>query len=267
MTEPTTALPRHRALVTDDGVRIAARYDPPRTAGDERFGVVLAHGLTGSTQAPDLRRVSEWFGADTGVVTFDFRGHGRSGGRSTVGDLEVLDLDAAVRWARTLGHERVVTVGWSMGAAVAVRHAGLVGGVDAVVAVSGPAYWYYRGSRSAQVAHRAFETRAGRAVLRYRYRTRIDPWHWVEDRPESWPPTPEQAASLVAPTPLLVVHGDVDTWFPPEHAHRLYDAAREPKELWLLPGFGHAESGAVAHGEELVRRISTWLRSRPEVAG
>jgi len=260
MLERTTTVARSRALVTDDGVRIVARYDPPRRAG-ERFGVVLAHGFTGSTDSPGLRRVSEWFGADVGVVTFDFRGHGRSAGLSTLGDLEVRDLDAAVRWARTLGHDRVATVGWSMGAAVTVRHAGLVGGVAATVAVSGPAHWYYRGTRPAQGAHRAFESRIGRAVLRLAYGTRIDHGHWRPDRPESWPPTPEAAAALVAPTPLLVVHGDADNWFPPEHATRLYEAAREPKELWLLRGFGHAESGAVAHGEDLVRRISGWLRT------
>jgi riboflavin biosynthesis pyrimidine reductase len=40
------------------------------------------------------------------VVTFSFRGHGASGGRSTVGDKEVLDLAAAVEW---LAAER----GWS----------------------------------------------------------------------------------------------------------------------------------------------------------
>ena len=34
--------------------------------------------------------------ADAGraVYTFDFRGHGHSGGASTLGDLELLDLDA-----------------------------------------------------------------------------------------------------------------------------------------------------------------------------
>lgn len=60
-------------------------------------------------------------------MTFSFRGHGRSGGRSTVGDKEVLDLEAAVEWARSLGHSRVVTVGFSMGGSVVLRHAALYG--------------------------------------------------------------------------------------------------------------------------------------------
>jgi fermentation-respiration switch protein FrsA (DUF1100 family) len=52
------------------------------------------------------------------------------------------------------------------------------------------------------------------------------------------------------------VHGDQDPYFPPEHARQLYLAAHEPKELWLIPGMGHAE---VACGNDLVDRITHWL--------
>ena len=60
------------------------------------------------------------------VITFSFRGHGRSGGRSTVGDREVLDLAAAV----ALGAARSGTGGWRrsasrMGGSVVVRHGAL----------------------------------------------------------------------------------------------------------------------------------------------
>jgi fermentation-respiration switch protein FrsA (DUF1100 family) len=53
------------------------------------------------------------------------------------------------------------------------------------------------------------------------------------------------------------VHGDRDPYFPVEHAHQLYEAAREPKELWVVPGFGHAESGSNA---ALVDRIAAWVQ-------
>jgi fermentation-respiration switch protein FrsA (DUF1100 family) len=52
-----------------------------------------------------------------------------------------------------------------------------------------------------------------------------------------------------------VVHGDKDPYFPVEHAHQLYQAAAEPKELWVVPGFGHAESGS---SDALVDRIAAW---------
>jgi fermentation-respiration switch protein FrsA (DUF1100 family) len=63
---------------------------------------------------------------------------------------------------------------------------------------------------------------------------------------------------LISPIPLLVVHGDKDGYFPVDHGQRIFDAAREPKELWIEPGFGHAESGA---GPQLIKRIGTWIQS------
>jgi fermentation-respiration switch protein FrsA (DUF1100 family) len=53
------------------------------------------------------------------------------------------------------------------------------------------------------------------------------------------------------------VHGDQDEYFPVEHARQLYQAANEPKELWVVPGFGHAESGA---SNSLVDRIGGWVQ-------
>lgn len=113
-------------LNTGDGVRIDAAHTPPRGAAD--LGIVLAHGFTGSLRERPTRRITHVLGGFGGVVSFDFRGHGRSGGESTVGDLEILDLDAAVRHARSVGYPRVAVVGFSMGGAVALRHAGLLGG-------------------------------------------------------------------------------------------------------------------------------------------
>ena len=54
------------------------------------------------------------------------------------------------------------------------------------------------------------------------------------------------------------MHGDQDDFFPVAHAQRLYDAANEPKEIWLVPGFTHAESGA---SPALIKRIGAWIRT------
>ena len=135
-----------------------------------------------------------------------------------------------------------------MGASVVVRYAGLVGGLDAAVSVSGPGRWYYRGTMPMRRVHWAVERRLGRVVTRTWLKTRISPAGW-----NPVPMPPDEAAALIAPTPLLIVHGDQDVYFPVEHAHQLYEAAREPKELWVVPGFGHAESGA---GGPLLDRIA-----------
>lgn len=188
------------------------------------------------------------------VVTFSFRGHGRSGGRSTVGDREVLDLAAAVRWARDLGHERVATVGFSMGGSVVLRHAALPDGPDAVVSVSAPARWYYRGTAPMRRVHWLVTRPAGRLMGRYGLRTRIHHREW-----DPVPLSPVESVPLIAPTPLLIVHGDRDGYFPVDHPEMLAAAAGENGELWLERGMGHAESAAQ---DELLGRIGEWLVGR-----
>ena len=215
---------------------------------------MVAHGFTGSWRRPAVRRVSAVLGRLGSVVGFDFRGHGASGGHSTVGDREVLDLRAAVTWARELGHTRIATVGFSMGSAVAVRHAGLYREVAAIAAVSGPSRWYYRGTVPMRRAHWVIERRLGRLVGRLALGTRISPAGW-----DPLPEAPYEIAASISPVPLLVVHGDADPYFPVEHAEKLYASAREPKELWIESGFGHAETAAP---DELVGRIGAWLAAR-----
>jgi fermentation-respiration switch protein FrsA (DUF1100 family) len=235
-------------LRTADGVSIVAHHDPSDTAD---LAVVVAHGFTGSWRRPAVRRAAAHLGAAAGVVSFDFRGHGRSGGHSTVGDREVLDLEAAVAWARKLGYGRVATVGFSMGSTVVVRHAALYGGLAAVVAISGPSRWYYRGTVPMRRVHWVIERRLGRLVGRVVLRTRVSATGWPEV-----PEQPVDVAGRVAPIPLLIVHGCRDHYVPVEHAEKLYAAAREPKRLWLEPDFGHAENAAPG---ELLDRISAWL--------
>ena len=221
------------------------------------MGVVVAHGFTLSWAAPAARELAARLARRAGVVAFDFRGHGRSGGTSTVGDLEVHDVDAAIRYARWLGYGPVVTLGFSMGAAVVVRHAGLATRgatrerTDAVAAVSGPSRWNFRGTPAMRRVQLGIGTRTGRAVVRHLFGTRIAPLGW-----DPWPEPPDALAAAVSPTPLLVVHGDSDPFFGVDHALWLHASAREPKELWIEPGFGHAE---VATDPRLVARIVEWL--------
>ncbi len=197
-------------------------------------------------------RVARALAAHAGVVAFDFRGHGRSTGRCTVGDREVLDVDAAVAAARGLGYGLVATCGWSMGGAVVLRHAALRRGVDAVASISAPARWFYRGTTPMRRVHFVIERRIGRLLARRLLRTRIASQAW-----DPVPESPEEVVGAIAPTPLLLVHGDSDGFFPVDHATALAAAAGQPAELWIEPGFGHAE-GAVS--DALLDRIGRRVR-------
>lgn len=247
-------------LRTLDGVAISAVH----VDGDVTdLCFVVVHGFTGGWREDRVQKVIARLARCGSVIAIDMRGHGRSGGRTTVGQLEVNDVASAVEWARALGYRRVVSVGFSLGGAVVLREAGLVqagvlppeGHVDAVVSVSAPAFWYYRGTRVMRLVHRLVETRTGRLIMRAGG-TRITSEGW----PDPLPIPPHEAAALLGPVPLLVVHGDVDPYFPIEHPQsiqRSADAAGVRTELWLVDGFGHAES---AISTQTVDRIGQWAR-------
>lgn len=250
------AVPLRTFLRTADGVAIDSVYEPGAdSVGDLVF--VIAHGFTGDADRPHVRRVARVLSRYGGVVTFSFRGHGASGGRSTVGDREVLDLAAVVGWARELGYARVATVGFSMGGSVVLRHAAVSGrdtGVDVVVSVSAPARWFYRGTAPMRRLHWLVTRPSGRLVGRYGLRTRIHHRQW-----DPVPVSPVEAVPRIAPTPLLIVHGEQDAYFPLDHPRMLAAAAGEHGELWVEPGMGHAENAAP---EPLLGRIGDWVVAR-----
>ena len=245
--------PAQALIMTADGVRLHAEYAPPQGPAADLV-IVLAHGFSGAVERPAVRRIVSRLTQHTGVVSFSFRGHGRSQGRSTVGDLEVLDVQAAVEWARSLGYRRVATLGFSMGGAVVLRHAALHGGVTAVAAVSAPARWYYRGTVPMRRLHWVVMRPLGRVVGRLGLKTRIDPHEW-----RTVPLTPVQAAARLPSlgVPLLVVHGDSDPYFPLDHPRSLHLAAGpDHSELWIEPGFGHAENSVT---DDIIERVGEWL--------
>jgi uncharacterized protein len=244
---------------TADGIRLSGMHiTAGRRAGDDRLALVIAHGFTVTLDRPHVQRVTRRFARAGGVVMVDFRGHGRSEGRSTAGDEEVLDLDAAVRWAREAGYQRIATVGFSMGAAVVLRHAagspttlGLAPRqrVDAAASVSAPSRWYIRDTVPMRRVHWLLETPTGRWVAERALRTRIGNGWGV---PPEWP---IMVADRIAPTPLLIVQGDQDPYFGVEHGRALAAAAGPATDYWEVPGFGHAE-GALTPA--LVDRVADW---------
>jgi hypothetical protein len=58
--------------------------------------------------------------------------------------------------------------------------------------------------------------------------------------------------------PVMVIHGDSDELIPVEEGIALYEAAPEPKELYLVRGAGHNDVSTTA-GDEYARRISSFL--------
>lgn len=227
-------------LTTADGVRLSARWWEPASANGD--AVVLVHGFAAHKDQPAVVELARRLAAaGHAVLTYDSRGHGESDGLCTLGELERLDVAAAVE-AGADRADRVVVVGTSMGGVAVLNHmaeAAAVGdtaGARGAVVVATPARWQiprtWRGAASVMIT----QTGAGRVVAARRFRTRL------AVRPPRGDPPVERIRAVVQP--VAVVHGLDDRFLSPAAATALFTAAREPRRLDLVPGMGHGFCGA-----------------------
>jgi hypothetical protein len=124
-----------------DGIALEGLFQLPRT--EPNGAVVLCHphpGLGGTMRTPLLSRLALGIVASgRAVLRFNFRGVGGSGGAQTEGELEPLDVAAAVGFVRSrLGLDRPALAGWSFGSLIAVAHARTDPDLAAVVAIAPP---------------------------------------------------------------------------------------------------------------------------------
>lgn len=250
---------------TRDGVELCADLlHGPAAPGAGPAAVVL-HGFAGHRRKPAYARLAQRLAREMAVLAVDLRGHGASGGRSSFGAAEVHDVRAAAALLRRRGHDWVALIGASMGATAALRAAGQTPGIaDAIAAISAPAEFVgVEGRPPVALLSRMLDSTPRRLVLQTALRVRIA---------SAWgaPAPPVALVGAIAPTPLLLIHGNDDHWFEPEHLDRLAEAAGENTSVWCEPpGFGHAEDGftdafldrlAVALSE--VRRTGRWPDQR-----
>lgn len=115
---------------TSDGVRLnGTQY------GSGGSGVVLSHMLRRSQRdwAPFARRLAA---GGYMALTFDFRGHGKSGGARDVSSID-RDVRAAAAYVRGQGARRLVLIGASMGGTASLEVA-TTERVDALAVISSP---------------------------------------------------------------------------------------------------------------------------------
>jgi len=217
---------------TEDKVRIAGTL--VADAGGD-VAVVIVHGFNGYRTKPKIRLLAEGIARRFPVLVFDLRGHGHSGGWCTGGELEALDVHAAVDFMRHRGYSRVVTVGASLGGIAVILAAGGAGDADAVVSISTPARWGTSDTKAVRRMTWVFTHSFGRTIFRRLFGTRIN-LEWGN-------PAPPLEAVAKIESPILIVHGIDDHFFPSSDAEALYENAPEPKRLKLIPRFGHAEDG------------------------
>ena len=224
---PTGLAVEDLAIATDDGKRLHGWWI--RATGPPRGHVLFCHGNAGNVASrAGYARILSRAGFD--VLLFDYRGYGRSDGRPTEHGT-YLDARAAlaVLLARPgVRRGRTFYLGESLGAAVALE-----------LALRAPPAGVILQSAFTSVRDMA------REVLPMLPRTIV---------PDAYPSL--RLIPAVA-APVLVLHGERDDVVPVEQGRALFAAAREPKQLRVLPGAGHNDLLTLA-ADDWIATIVEW---------
>ena len=201
----------------------------PRPATNE---VIIACAGYRASKSDLLGIGSAFWRAGFNTLLFDYHGHGANHGVPiTLAYRELHDFYAALDYtlARIPG-ARIGVQGFSMGAAIAILGAATRPEVRVVVADSPFASHNdvvsYAVQRVIHLPGQPFAAISDYFLMRsagYRGRD-VAPFRVVD---------------MLAPRPLLLIHGTDDDMIPVNHAYRLFEAAGEPKELWIAPGANH----------------------------
>jgi fermentation-respiration switch protein FrsA (DUF1100 family) len=221
-------------LTTEDGVKLSAWYTRPQNGAL----ILVAHGY-GDKRIEDFYVLFASHGY--GVLAWDFRAHGKSGGEfSSLGYYEVRDAKAALDYV--LAQPDVKHIGaWggSMGAVTMIRAAARYPQIEALVADS--PFSTLEDLLSVRVPYPVI-----RPLIRFfaerESGVSMDLVRAVDDVRE------------ISPRPVYIIQGMGDTMIPLDSAQRIFDAAGEPKFLWTEADVPHLNMYTY-YREEYERRV------------
>ena len=199
-------------LTTSDGIVLNAWYTPPQNG----VVILVAHPHAGTIHDGIYALLVQH---GYGVLAWDFRAHGKSGGEfSSLGYYEVLDVKAALDYVLSQPDVKIIG-GWggSMGAATLILSAAKYPEIEAIVADS-----------SFSSLQDEMEFRVGNPIYRKFVRLSVELQTGVKIDDVS----PVDVIGQISPRAVFITQGMRDTAIPVDSAQRLFDAAGEPRFVW-----------------------------------
>lgn len=195
--------------------------------------IILTHGTPGN-RVDMVSRAAFLYNHGYNILLFDFQSYGQSEGvMSTLGMVESEDILAAISYLHALPdttYSKIGVLGLSMGATAAVLAASRTQDIDALVAESCPV----DATRVTADVPDDDARAADQVVVQAVYGVDI-----TQARPI------DVVNKLAGHTAIFFVNGDADTITPLPGMQDLYQTAGAPKQDWVVPGAGHAQSFSV----------------------
>jgi dipeptidyl aminopeptidase/acylaminoacyl peptidase len=196
-------------------------------------------GALGQNLPPVYSLIEQGFG----VLQLDSRACGRSTHPVTLGGLETQDILAGVDFlSRRPEVDRIGALGFSMGGAAVIRAAASDRRILAVVDEGG---FYNLGDD-------IVEPSATMSIFSRFFLYNIAWSFWLQTGVDPWKISPVDDIANIAPRPVLLIYGEQESQS--GRAELQGTTAREPKELWIVPGVGHGQVYRVV-GEEYDARL------------
>lgn len=225
---------------TSDSLTIKGWYfTAPQNQVNSDKAVILCHGWT-ANRYETLPRVKFLVEAGYNVLTYDARACGESeGDLISLGYYEANDLLAAIDYLKSTGINKIAADGISQGGATIVFASAKSKDLKCVIIES------------------CFDE------LRNAVNNRFSSMLCIPGALGSALMIPLAKNKLgvsvdeIAPInfigkihiPVLIISGEADTRTNPDETKKLFDAANEPKTLWLVPNAGHVDLYRVNHIE------------------
>lgn len=228
------------ALRTTDGLTLAGWYTPPKNGAL----ILVAHGYQ-DKRSTEIHALFARHGY--GAISWDFRAHGESEGDiCTIGYLETRDIQAALAFAlQKPAIKHIGAWGGSMGGASTIQAAARFPEIEAVVTDSSFATLEDELEIAVTVGFL-------RPFIRY-FAEQESGLSMDQNRPVDM-------IGDISPRPVFIIHGENDSLTPADAARRLFDAAGEPRTLWVEPGVNHMGILS-ARPEEYERRVIEFFDS------
>jgi uncharacterized protein len=241
-----------------DGIDILGELYLPE--GGKTFpALCICHGIPSGKPADPADGgyplLAEKF-SSAGFITliFNFRGTGISGGDF---DLQgwVKDLEAAIDYLYShpeVEKSRLCLMGFSGGAATSVYVAAHDPRVTKVILCACPAE--FRGFTEQRKVEDMIEDFRRINIIRNKdFPPSLE--EWIKGFREV---SPIQWIDKIAPRPLLILHGEEDDLIGVDQAWRLYEGARQPKEIAIIEGGEHK----LRLSEKAMDFALEWLKAR-----
>ncbi len=221
-------------IQSEDGLKLHATWFP---CGDEKKAVVCFHGYTSQGMSDYIALSDYYLKNGFSMLLVDERAHGQSEGEYIgFGCLDRRDALCWLKWVTgRCGEEvQVLLHGTSMGGAAVLMASGLslppqVKGIISDCGFTSPKEVF------THVLHSMYHLPAFPVIPAADFINRKAAGYGMDEC---------NAAREVrkAKVPILMIHGDADTFVPSEMCERIYANIASPKQKLIVKGAAHAES-------------------------